>query len=87
MAYDTWKLVPGLCIFPDGRKPLRQREDGFNLVVVWLLTGLWHGEGVNFLLWGAILGLLIIMEKLWYGKYLQKLPVLGHIYLCDLSFR
>ena len=56
----------------------------FNLVVVWLLTGLWHGEGVNFLLWGAILGLIIIMEKLWYGRQLQKLPVLGHIYLVIL---
>ena len=70
--------------FPMGGSRCGKGKMVFNLVVVWLLTGLWHGEGVNFLLWGAILGLLIIMEKLWYGKYLQKLPVLGHIYLVIL---
>lgn len=52
-----------------------------NLAVVWLLTGIWHGNGINFLIWGILLGLLIILEKLFYGKYLEKTPVIGNIYV------
>lgn len=52
-----------------------------NLAVVWLLTGIWHGNGINFLIWGILLGLLIILEKLFYGKYLEKKPVIGNIYV------
>lgn len=52
-----------------------------NLAVVWLLTGIWHGNGINFLIWGILLGLLIILEKLFYGKYLEKIPVIGNIYV------
>ena len=87
--YRRWHMTLGswfrdYVYFPMGGSRCGKGKMVFNLVVVWLLTGLWHGEGVNFLLWGAILGLLVIMEKLWYGKYLQKLPVLGHIYLVIL---
>lgn len=52
-----------------------------NLAIVWLLTGLWHGNGLNFIVWGIVLGILVIMEKLVYGKYLQKFPLLGHVYV------
>lgn len=55
-----------------------------NLAVVWLLTGIWHGNGINFLIWGILLGLLIILEKLFYGKYLEKIPVIGNIYVMIL---
>lgn len=53
----------------------------FNLAVVWLLTGIWHGNGVNFIIWGAVLGIFIILEKLTYGKLLMKIPILGHLYV------
>ena len=43
-----------------------------NLAFVWLLTGIWHGNGLNFILWGLVLGGLIILEKLTYGKWLKK---------------
>ncbi len=56
----------------------------FNLAVVWLLTGIWHGNGVNYVIWGAVLGLFIILEKLVYGKLLNKAPVLGHVYVLFL---
>ncbi len=46
----------------------------FNLAVVWLLTGIWHGASWNFILWGCLYGVLIIMEKLFLGKLLEKLP-------------
>ena len=45
-----------------------------NLAIVWLLTGLWHGASLNFVLWGAWFGVLIIAEKLFLGKALEKLP-------------
>lgn len=55
-----------------------------NLAVVWLLTGIWHGNGVNYVIWGVALGALIIGEKFVYGKYLDKIPVLGSLYVLFL---
>jgi alginate O-acetyltransferase complex protein AlgI len=53
-----------------------------NLIIVWLLTGLWHGASWNFILWGLYYGLLIILEKLFLEKLLKKLPVVfNHFYL------
>ena len=52
-----------------------------SLAFVWLLTGIWHGNGLNFILWGLVLGGLIILEKLTYGKWLQKTKVLSHVYV------
>jgi alginate O-acetyltransferase complex protein AlgI len=52
-----------------------------NIAVVWLLTGLWHGAEWNFVLWGGIFGVLLIIEKLWLGKVISRLPrVFSHIY-------
>lgn len=55
-----------------------------NLLIVWLLTGLWHGGGMNFILWGLVLFGLIVLEKLWLGKWLQKYPLLGRCYVLVL---
>ena len=53
----------------------------FNLLVVWMLTGFWHGAQWNFLLWGLYYGILLILEKYVWGNALKKLPsVLQHIY-------
>lgn len=51
-----------------------------NILTVWLLTGLWHGVGGNYLFWGVFLGLLIVMEKLWHGKLLERIGIGTHIY-------
>ena len=45
-----------------------------NLLVVWFLTGLWHGASWNFILWGLYFGLLLILENFVIGKFLEKLP-------------
>ncbi len=45
-----------------------------NLLVVWFLTGLWHGASWNFILWGLYFGVLLIVEKFFLGKYLERLP-------------
>ena len=45
-----------------------------NIFIVWVLTGIWHGAGWNFLFWGLWFGLLLMMEKLFLGKLLRRLP-------------
>lgn len=45
-----------------------------NILVVWFLTGLWHGASWNFVIWGLYLALFLILEKFVYGKYLEKAP-------------
>lgn len=52
-----------------------------NLIVVWVLTGLWHGASWPFVLWGAWFAVLLCLEKLFLGDILKKLPkFVGHIY-------
>lgn len=52
-----------------------------NMFVVWALTGLWHGASWNFVLWGLYYFVFLAIEKLFLGKYLEKLPaVVGHVY-------
>ncbi len=53
----------------------------FNLLVVWALTGIWHGASWNFLLWGLYFGLLLILEKSFLLRWLERLPaLLQHLY-------
>lgn len=52
-----------------------------NIMIVWMLTGLWHGANWNFVLWGVYYGVLLMIEKLFLLKWLDKLPGwVGHIY-------
>ena len=52
-----------------------------NLLVVWFLTGAWHGASWNFIIWGVYFGVILILEKLFLLKLLEKLPkFFGHIY-------
>lgn len=51
-----------------------------NILVVWFLTGLWHGAEWNFVLWGLYFAAILLLEKLLLGKYLAKLPVLNRVY-------
>jgi alginate O-acetyltransferase complex protein AlgI len=53
----------------------------FNLLVVWMVTGRWHGAAWNFLLWGMYYAVLLILEKLFLLRLLERLPrVFRHIY-------
>ena len=52
-----------------------------NMLIVWLLTGLWHGASWNFVLWGLYYFVFLMLEKMYIGKILEKLPrAVGHIY-------
>lgn len=53
-----------------------------NILIVWILTGIWHGSTFNFLLWGLYYGIILILEKYFINKYIQKLPkFLKHFYV------
>ena len=49
----------------------------FNMFVVWSLTGLWHGAGWNFILWGMYYFALLMIEKLFLLRFFEKYPVVG----------
>ncbi|MEG0688199.1 MAG: MBOAT family protein [Hungatella sp.] len=58
-----------------------------NILLVWLLTGIWHGAGWNFLLWGVYFGVLLLLEKFVLKRYLEKLPAWGQrVYAMVLVF-
>ena len=46
----------------------------FNIAVVWFLTGLWHGAAWNFIFWGAYFGIILVVEKLFLNRFLDKVP-------------
>ena len=52
-----------------------------NLVIVWGLTGLWHGAAWNFVAWGLYFAAFLLLEKLFLGRWLKRVPVLGHVYV------
>lgn len=52
-----------------------------NLFIVWLLTGIWHGAGYHFMIWGVVLFIILLLEKYVFGSYLNKHAWLGHLYM------
>lgn len=48
-----------------------------NLLIVWTLTGLWHGASWNFVVWGFYYGVLLIVEKYLFRRVTERLPVIG----------
>lgn len=60
--------------------PLGGNKKGFgkqirNILIVWLLTGIWHGASWNFIAWGVYFGIILIIEKLFLLRYLEKSPI------------
>lgn len=52
-----------------------------NLMLVWFLTGFWHGAEWNFIAWGLFFGILLIVEKLALMKVLDRTKILRHVYM------
>jgi len=52
----------------------------FNVMVVWMLTGLWHGAAWNFVVWGLCYGLLLLAEKFFLGRLLRRIGFLSYVY-------
>ena len=58
-----------------------------NILIVWILTGFWHGASWNFIFWGLYYGILLLLEKFVLKKYIDKLPdFVKHIYTIILVF-
>ena len=67
---------------PLGGNRVRVPRQIFNIAVVWALTGLWHGAGWSFVLWGVYFAVLLTLEKFFLSKILRSLPsAVNHIYL------
>lgn len=53
-----------------------------NIFIVWVLTGIWHGANWTFVIWGLMFGIMLIIEKLFLTKHLEKMPsILQRIYV------
>lgn len=63
--------------------PLR---NALNLLIVWLLTGLWHGFSLNFVLWGLYYFLILLLERIILHKFLENNRLIGHIYTFFVTF-
>lgn len=67
---------------PLGGNRVGAKRQIFNILVVWCLTGLWHGANWTYMAWGLYFGILLIIEKLFLKKHLERLPaVFQHIYV------
>ena len=79
ISLSTWFKEYVYIPLGGNRKGVRRQI--INLLIVWGLTGLWHGASYNFIFWGLYYGLLLILEKFVLKKFLDKLPVvLRHVY-------
>ena len=66
---------------PLGGNRVSKSRHIFNLMVVWFLTGLWHGAAWNFIVWGIYYGVVLVLEKYVWGAIVDRWPsVLQHIY-------
>ncbi|MGM9624820.1 MAG: MBOAT family O-acyltransferase [Eubacteriales bacterium] len=56
-----------------------------NILIVWLLTGLWHGASFNFIVWGLYYALLLILEKKWLLRWKERIPRAVNVLLTGVS--
>ena len=79
ISLSTWFIEYVYIPLGGNRKGVKRQI--LNLLIVWGLTGLWHGAAYNFVLWGLYYGLLLILEKFVLKKFLDRLPsFVQHIY-------
>lgn len=79
ISLSTW--FRDYVYIPLGGNRIGKIRSCINILIVWALTGLWHGAGWNFLAWGMYYGVLLLLEKTVYGKKLASLPsVFGYVY-------
>ena len=66
---------------PMGGNRVKKLRWFFNIFVVWLFTGFWHGAAWNFIVWGLMFAVLLVIEKLGLLEYLKKSRVISRIYV------
>lgn len=78
MSLGTW--FKDYVYIPLGGNRCNKLRWMLNVLIVWILTGLWHGAAMNFIFWGLYFGLILMIEKLFLKKFLDKVPVLSNAY-------
>ncbi|MCL2391470.1 MAG: MBOAT family protein [Oscillospiraceae bacterium] len=72
---------------PLGGNRVKMLRYVLNILIVWMLTGFWHGADWNFILWGGYFGIVLLIEKLFLGKVLLNVPrVVRHVYVMLIVF-
>lgn len=87
MSLGTW--FRDYVYIPLGGNRCGVKRQIFNILVVWFLTGFWHGAQWNFIVWGVYFSVLLVVEKLWLYKKLNQSKIVGRIYalfLITISF-
>ncbi len=79
MSLGTW--FRDYVYIPLGGNRVGAKRQIFNIFVVWMLTGFWHGAEWNFIIWGLLFAVLLIIEKLWLYKKMQAAKGWNHIYM------
>lgn len=72
ISLSTW--FRDYVYIPLGGSRCSMKRTCYNIFIVFLLTGIWHGANMTFLVWGLVYGLLLIAERLWLGDFLKKIP-------------
>ncbi len=73
ISLSTW--FRDYVYIPMGGSRCSMAHTCLNIFVVFVLTGIWHGANWTFLVWGLVYGLLLIFERLWFGKILDRNPI------------
>ena len=79
MTLGTW--FKEYVYIPLGGNRKGKKRMYINMLIVWTLTGFWHGADWNFIFWGLLLFGLLSAEKTWYGSFLNQHRFLGHLYM------
>jgi len=80
MSLGTW--FKDYLYIPLGGNRVSKAKWFRNIFIVWFLTGFWHGADWNFIIWGLYFGIILVIEKIFLKKFLEKIPALwSHIYV------
>jgi len=82
MSLGTW--FRDYVYIPLGGSHCSLKRNMLNIFVVWMLTGFWHGAEWNFIFWGVYFGVLLMIEKVFLLKWLDKHKAFGHVYVLIL---
>ncbi|MCR5545111.1 MAG: MBOAT family protein [Lachnospiraceae bacterium] len=82
--YRRWHVTLGTWFrdymyFPLGGSRKGKLKTIQNLMMVWIVTGLWHGGTINFIIWGLVLGMIIVCEKFLWKNFMEKHSFFGRI--------
>ena len=68
--------------FPLGGNRVNTFRHIINIMIIWIITGIWHGNTFNFIIWGLYYGIILLLEKYFFNKLLDKVPnFIKHIYV------